>query len=265
MVPRAVVVPPREVRAEAAVPAVESLLVAVPAVGTAGFLSAAALPGLLMRVLVRLEAVVEAVGFFSSSLALTLARLRWVAVVEEEVGRRTVPAAAVVDEGGRVGGLLRPAAAVVLPPAAEVVEVAATGRLEADVAVAPVALDEAVVPGARPAAALLDMVVVVVAVWLDATTKLSGGFSEAQRRKTQGYQRKNRCLMKMQRGGRRQGTIQEGKYIRPSFARFGQLVVGLQGKRRARWELEAGSVGARERRWIWWWWRWRKDGGWKRV
>lgn len=114
----------------------------------------------------RLAVVVEVTGFFSSSLALTLARLRCVAVVEDDVGRRVAaaPAVAVVDDGGRVGGLLRPVVAVL---AAGAVELAAVGRREAEVAVAPVALDEAAVPGARGdavlgAAALLDM----VGVWL---------------------------------------------------------------------------------------------------
>lgn len=113
-----------------------------------------------MRVLVRRAAAEVVVGFFSSSLALTLARLRCVAVVDEEVGRRVALVAVVAEDGGRVGGLLRPEVAVVLPVA--VVEAATVGRREAEVAVAPVALDEAVVPGARGDAVvlggMLDMV-----------------------------------------------------------------------------------------------------------
>lgn len=159
--------PEREDRLAVELAAVTGFL-AEPAVGTAGFLSVVDLPGLVTRVLARLAVVAEMAGFFSSSLALTLARLRCVAVVDEDVGRRVALAAGVTDEGGRVGGLLRPAAVVVL--AVEVVEVLVVGRREADVAVAPVALDVAVVPGARGdavlgAVALLDM----VGVWLDAT------------------------------------------------------------------------------------------------
>lgn len=106
--------------------------------------------------LVRLAEATEVVGFFSSSLALILGWLRCVAVVDEDVGRRVVvPAAAVVDVGGRVGGLLRP-----VEVRAEVVEAAATGRREEAVAVVAVALGEAVM-GARGdavlLAALLDM------------------------------------------------------------------------------------------------------------
>lgn len=69
------------------------------------------LEGLDRRVLVRREAV-DVVDFFSSSLALTLGRLRWVEVEVAVVGRRVV----VVVPGGRVGGLLRP------PVAREVAE-----------------------------------------------------------------------------------------------------------------------------------------------
>lgn len=120
----------------------------------------------------RLAVAVGVATFFSSSLALTLARLRCVAVVEEDVGRRVAaaPVVAVAVEGGRVGGLLRPAVAVL---AAGVVEVAVVGRREAEVAVAPVALDEAAVPGVRGdavlgAVELLDM----VGSWLYATEEL---------------------------------------------------------------------------------------------
>lgn len=60
------------------------------------------LAGLDMRVLVRREEVVETVDFFSSSLALTLGRLRWLEVEVAVVGRRDV-----VVVVGRVGGLLR--------------------------------------------------------------------------------------------------------------------------------------------------------------
>lgn len=83
----------------------------------------AGFPGLEAKVLVLLEAV-EETDFFSSSLALTLGLLRCVAVVEDDVGRRTV---LVVDVGGRVGGLLSP----------PVVRVAAVGALAVDVVVVP--------------------------------------------------------------------------------------------------------------------------------
>ena len=62
--------------------------------------------GLDRRVLVLLAAAEDVVAFFSSSLALTLGRLRWLEVAEVAVvGRRAVVD---VDGGGLVGGLLRP-------------------------------------------------------------------------------------------------------------------------------------------------------------
>lgn len=134
LVPAAEVLPAVEVAVET------GLLVAVPeaADGTAGFLSAA-LPGLDVRVLVRLAVVA---GFLSSSLALTLGRLRWEVAVPEEVGRRDA-AVVVVVVGGRVGGLLKPAAPVrVAEEAVEGVALPA-GRRAAVVAVAPVALEVA--------------------------------------------------------------------------------------------------------------------------
>lgn len=112
------------------------VLGAVEEVEVAGLRAAAAVPvvvlallspgllGLDIKELVRLAVVV--VGFFSSSLALTLGRLRWLAAdVEPVVGRRVV-----VVVGGRVGGLLRPPEvreeAVVL--VRDVVVVAVPGR-----------------------------------------------------------------------------------------------------------------------------------------
>jgi hypothetical protein len=108
---------------------------AVPVV--AGFRAAEAeavpelvLEGLDVRVLVRRAAVVGDLVFFSSSLALTLGRLRWVEVVDVEpvAGRRT---ALVVVVGGRVGGLLRP------PAARAVVDDVVPGVLDAVAVVVP--------------------------------------------------------------------------------------------------------------------------------
>jgi hypothetical protein len=86
--------------------------------------SAAVLPGLDMMELVLLDAV-EVVDFFSSSLALTLGRLRWLEaeVAEVAVARRTVPGAP-----GRVGGLLKPPGARVLDAVLAVLEVVVPGR-----------------------------------------------------------------------------------------------------------------------------------------
>ena len=116
---------------------------------TAGFRVAVVpvvdLPGLVVKVLVLL--VVEVTDFFSSSLALTLARLRCVAVVEDDVGRRAV---LVVEVGGRVGGLLSPPVVVraaVFEALAVVVEVVAVvpGRRAAVPAAAVEVLAAAVV------------------------------------------------------------------------------------------------------------------------
>lgn len=108
---------------------------AAPVVPAVVFFSAV-LPGLDTRVLVLLAAVEVKVDFLSSSLALTLGRLRWLEVVDVEVvGRR---AAVVVEVGGRVGGLLSPPvrAAAVAPAAVRdeaVVPVAAVRRAVAEV------------------------------------------------------------------------------------------------------------------------------------
>lgn len=114
---------------------------------TAGFRVAVVpvvdLPGLVIKVLVLL--VVEVTDFFSSSLALTLARLRCVAVVEDDVGRRTV---LVVEVGGRVGGLLSPPVVVreaVVGAFAAVVVVVVPGRRAAVPAAAVEVLAAAVV------------------------------------------------------------------------------------------------------------------------
>jgi hypothetical protein len=117
------------------------------AVVPAGVRVAVGLAGLDMMLLVRRAAVAEAAGLRSSSLALTLGRLRWVEVVDVAVvGRR----AAIVDVvGGRVGGLLRPpvARAVAVVPAVldgvvvevpgrrTVLVVVPAGRLTAEVVV----------------------------------------------------------------------------------------------------------------------------------
>lgn len=136
-------------------PSVDVLVPAVPVVDVTGLrtvpavpvvpavvLFSAVRPGLDMSVLVRLAAVDVRVDFLSSSLALTLGRLRWLEVVEVAVvGRRVVVVVEVV--GGRVGGLLSPpvARALAVAPAAvrdaEVVPVATVRRA---VAVAVVAL-----------------------------------------------------------------------------------------------------------------------------
>lgn len=138
-------------------PSVEVLVPAVPVVDVAGLrtvpavpvvpavvLFSAARPGLDMSVLVLLAAVEVKVGFRSSSLALTLGRLRWLEVAEVAVvGRRVV---VVVEVGGRVGGLLSPpvARAPAVAPAGvrdeAVVPVAAVRRAAAVVVVAPARL-----------------------------------------------------------------------------------------------------------------------------
>jgi hypothetical protein len=138
-------------------PSVEGLVLVVPAVAVVGFRAvpvvptevrfSAVLPGLDdASVLVLLAAVEERVDFLSSSLALTLGRLRWLEVVDVAVvGRR---AAAVVDEtGGRVGGLLSPpgARAPAVAPAADrddevVVPATAVRRAVVVVAVGPALL-----------------------------------------------------------------------------------------------------------------------------
>jgi hypothetical protein len=120
-------------RAAAAVPVAPMVLFSV------------VLPG-LDRVLVRLEVV----DFFSSSLALTLARLRWLVVVEAVPGLRTV--AVVVVVGGRVGGFVR-------PPVGRVVDVV-PAVLVAVVAVVPGRRAEAavvVVPGRLRAVVVLEV------------------------------------------------------------------------------------------------------------
>lgn len=103
--------------------------------------SAAGFPG-LVRVLVLREAVDPAVDFFSSSLALTLGRLRWLEVVDAVAGLRTVE----VDEdavvGGRVGGLLRPPVA-----RAAVVEVVGLEEAVTDEPGRRTVVAAAVVPG----------------------------------------------------------------------------------------------------------------------
>lgn len=92
------------------------------------------LPGLDVRVLVLRVEVDETVDFFSSSLALTLGRLRCVAVVDGTVRRTAVV-------GGRVGGLLRPpvARAVVVVPVADLVADGVAAVAVRRVAAAPVA------------------------------------------------------------------------------------------------------------------------------
>lgn len=93
------------------------------------------LPGLESKVLLR-RLVVD---FFSSSLALTLGRLRWLVVVEAVPGLRA--AVVVVDPaGGRVGGLVKPPVAlvpVVVPVGLVVVVVVAVRRAVAVVVVLP--------------------------------------------------------------------------------------------------------------------------------
>jgi hypothetical protein len=113
------------------VPMVEVRVVPMVRFSGAGF------PGLLVMALVLLDAV-EMVDFFSSSLALTLGRLRWLDTVEEVVGRRTVEVDVV---GGRVGGLLRPPVARTDGVAVAVFDAAvvATPGRRAVVAVVPVA------------------------------------------------------------------------------------------------------------------------------
>jgi hypothetical protein len=113
----------------------------------------AVFPGLDMRVLVR-RAVAAVAGFFSSSLALMLGRLRWLTCEVAVVGRRTVEVDVV---GGRVGGLLS-------PPVARLDAVAAVAVLEAVVAVAPgrrAVAGTVVVPGRLTPAAAVDEVAVL--------------------------------------------------------------------------------------------------------
>lgn len=110
------------------------------AVALVAVLLARGLEAVEAMLLVRRE-VALAVGFFSSSLALTLGRLRW--LVTDDVEPGAARRAAVVDVvGGRVGGLLRPPAArdeaVELAAVREaVVEVAAAGRRAVVVVGAP--------------------------------------------------------------------------------------------------------------------------------
>lgn len=92
-------------------------------------LSAAVLPGLETMELVRR---VDVVGFFSSSLALTLGRLLWLPMELAVVGRRTVEVA-----GGRVGGLLKPPGARVLVAVLAVADEATPGRRVAVVEATP--------------------------------------------------------------------------------------------------------------------------------
>jgi hypothetical protein len=123
--------------ADAVVLAVVVLGLAVEVVEVAGLRRAGVvlLLGLEVRVLVLRDVVEEATDFFSSSLALTLGRLRWVEVVVGTLRRR------VVVVGGLVGGLLRPPVARedAVPDVAEaraaVVPVAARGRRVVVVAV----------------------------------------------------------------------------------------------------------------------------------
>lgn len=126
----------------------------VVVVVVAGFLAAAVelavlsgrvFPGLPIIELVRREAV----PFFSSSLALTLGRLRWLdAEVAAVADRRTVEA------GGRVGGLVSPPVARVVPVVLGVVleatEDVTPGRRVVAVAVVPGRLGAVVVVFAEP-------------------------------------------------------------------------------------------------------------------
>lgn len=135
------VVPVVPVRAAVAV------LEAVVPVAVVGFLAAAApvvpavlvvvgLAGLDISVLVRRD-VVPMVDFFSSSLALILGRLRWLAVEDVAVvGRVRV---VVVVVGGRVGGLLRPPVVRVVPvvPVLDAVLVVVAGLRIVPVVVVP--------------------------------------------------------------------------------------------------------------------------------
>jgi hypothetical protein len=129
---RVVAEPPRELLEERV--EVREAVVPAAAAGTREevvvpmVLFSAVLPG-LERVLVRLAVVVGV--FLSSSLALMLGRLRWLAVVEEVVGLRRVDVAVVVEVGGRVGGLVRPPvgrAVAVVPAVLEAVVAVAPGR-----------------------------------------------------------------------------------------------------------------------------------------
>jgi hypothetical protein len=86
-------------------------------------LLSAVLPGLdTIELVLRAEEAVEVVDFLSSSLALILGRLRWLALEVDVAGRRTVEA------GGRVGGLLRPPGARVLVAAGLAVVEVEPGR-----------------------------------------------------------------------------------------------------------------------------------------
>ena len=119
------------------------------------FLSAVVRPGLDMMELVRRAAELS-VGFFSSSLALTLGRLRWLAaeVVGAAVERR---AAVVVVVGGRVGGLARPPAVRVGVVAVAVLELVAEDAVPGRrVVVVEVVVENTVVDGCA------SVVVVVV-------------------------------------------------------------------------------------------------------
>jgi len=115
------------------------------------FLSAVVRPGLDMMELVRRAAELS-VGFFSSSLALTLGRLRWLAaeVVGAAVERR---AAVVVVVGGRVGGLARPPAVRVEVVAVAVLELVAEDAVPGR---RVVVVEVVAVPGRLAAAGALD-------------------------------------------------------------------------------------------------------------
>ena len=125
-----------------------------------------------VRVLVRLAAVEVRVGFLSSSLALTLGRLRWLEVVEVAVvGRRAV----VVVVGGRVGGLVSPPVArvpatVLVPDRDEAVDPVAAARLAAAAVVVDVAL-------ARLAAGEVDAVLALDGVSGDIASVAGGATS----------------------------------------------------------------------------------------
>ena len=138
-----------EVRA-VVVEEIAGLRVAVVVAVVAAVLLSAVLLGLEAAKLVLLVAVEDSPALRSSSLALTLGRLRWVDVDVAVVGRlAAAPAPVVVEAGGRVGGLLRPPAARVLAllPAAALLDAAVP-------AVAP-ARRAAVVPVAAVAAVRL--------------------------------------------------------------------------------------------------------------
>jgi hypothetical protein len=151
---RVVEAPPRDVL-EARVEVLEVVVELVAEPGTRdaavpvvpSVLFSAVLPG-LERMLVRLETV----AFFSSSLALMLGRLRWLAVVDAVPGRR-VAVVEVAVPGGRVGGLVR-------PPVGRVVVVEAVVLEAAVPAVAPGRRAEAaavvVVPGRLRAGVVLE-------------------------------------------------------------------------------------------------------------